>query len=62
MNMLIEPVELQESECNAQGWAAVRPPDARDDDDATTEGPNSGVRVLAWTVERICALPQGAAH
>ena len=20
MNMLIEPVELQESECNAQGW------------------------------------------
>ncbi len=62
MNVLIEPVELQESECNAQGWAAARMADARDDDDASAEGPNAGVRVLAWTVERICALPQSAAH
>jgi hypothetical protein len=58
MNALIEPLELQESECNAQGWQMAGALDELDPDEPVTNGD----RVLAWMVDRICALPAGTAH
>ena len=62
MNMLIEPVELQEAECNAQGWQIAGALDDPAPDDLPAEMSADGVRVVAWMVDRICALPAGPAQ
>lgn len=61
MNAIAEPLEFLDLDHD------IRPPpealDAAPDDDADAlpRDPTCGARVLAWTVERICACPACAA-
>ena len=56
MNALAEPIELLESECNAQSWYDPSV-EVETEDDEPVRDPACSARVLGWTVERICTCP-----